>query len=102
MSRAHRTGGDYNYRDWGDRMSRTMFRQIGPLMAGLLISGRVGAAIGAELAVLRMTEQIDALESLAIDSFRHLVITRVAACIIALPILTTLMSFAEIAGGFMW
>lgn len=83
-------------------LSRTMFRQMGPLMTGLLVSGRVGAAIGAELAVLRITEQIDAFESLAINSFRHLVITRVIACLIALPILTTLMSFAEIAGGFLW
>jgi phospholipid/cholesterol/gamma-HCH transport system ATP-binding protein len=83
-------------------LSRTMFRQVGPLMAGLLIAGRVGSAIGAELAVLRLTEQIDAFESLAIDSFRHLVITRVAACVIALPILTLLMCFAEIAGGFLW
>jgi phospholipid/cholesterol/gamma-HCH transport system permease protein len=83
-------------------LSRTMFRQMGPLMTGLLMSGRVGAAIGAELAVLRITEQIDAFESLGVDSFRHLVITRVAACIIALPILTTLMSFAEISGGFLW
>ena len=83
-------------------LSRTMFRQVGPLMAGLLIAGRVGSAIGAELAVLRLTEQIDAFESLAIDSFRHLVITRVTACVIALPILTILMCFAEIAGGFLW
>ena len=83
-------------------LSRTMFRQVGPLMAGLLIAGRVGSAIGAELAVLRLTEQIDAFESLAIDSFRHLVITRVAACVIALPVLTLLMCFAEIAGGFLW
>jgi phospholipid/cholesterol/gamma-HCH transport system permease protein len=83
-------------------LSRMMFRQMGPLMTGLLVSGRVGAAIGAELAVLRITEQIDAFESLAIDSFRHLVITRVVACIVALPILTTLMSFAEISGGFLW
>ncbi|HEX5426021.1 MAG TPA: ABC transporter permease [Candidatus Acidoferrales bacterium] len=83
-------------------LSRTMFRQMGPLMTGLLVSGRVGAAVGAELAVLRITEQIDAFESLAINSFRHLVTTRVIACIIALPILTALMSFAEIAGGFLW
>jgi len=83
-------------------LSRMMFREMGPLMTGLLISGRVGSAIGAELAVLRLTEQIDALESLAIDSFRYLVVTRVVACVIALPILTTLMSFAEIAGGFLW
>jgi phospholipid/cholesterol/gamma-HCH transport system permease protein len=83
-------------------MSRMIFRQMGPLMTGLLISGRVGSAIGAELAVLRLTEQHDALESLAIDSFRYLVISRVVACIIALPILATLMSFAEISGGFLW
>jgi phospholipid/cholesterol/gamma-HCH transport system permease protein len=83
-------------------LSRMTFRQMGPLMTGLLISGRVGAAIGAELAVLRLTEQIDALEALGIDSFRYLVISRVVACIIALPILATLMSFAEIGGGFLW
>src|SRR6266567_9026487 len=83
-------------------LSRTMFRQVGPLMTGLLVSGRVGSAIGAELAVLRITAQIDALESLAIDSFRHLVITRVIACVIAVPILTVLMSFAEISGGLLW
>jgi phospholipid/cholesterol/gamma-HCH transport system permease protein len=51
-------------------LSRAMFRQMGPLMTGLLVSGRVGSAIGAELAVLRITEQIDAFESLAIDSSR--------------------------------
>jgi phospholipid/cholesterol/gamma-HCH transport system permease protein len=83
-------------------LSRSMFRQVGSLMTGLLVSGRVGSAIGAELAVLRITEQIDAFESLAIDSFRHLVITRVIGCMIALPILTTLMCFSEIAGGFLW
>jgi phospholipid/cholesterol/gamma-HCH transport system permease protein len=70
-------------------------------MTGLLVSGRVGSAIGAELAVLRITEQIDAFESLAIDSFRHLIGTRVIACMIALPILPALMSFAEISGGFL-
>jgi len=83
-------------------LSRMTFRELGPLMTGLLISGRVGSAIGAELAVLRLTEQIDALESLAIDSFRYLVISRVVACVFALPILATLMSFAEIAGGYLW
>jgi phospholipid/cholesterol/gamma-HCH transport system permease protein len=83
-------------------LSRMTFREMGPLMTGLLISGRVGSAIGAELAVLRLTDQVDALESLAIDAFRYLVISRVVACVIALPILATLMSFAEISGGFIW
>ena len=83
-------------------LSRMMFREMGPLLTGILISGRVGAAIGAELAVLRHTEQIDALESFAIDSFSYLVITRVVACIIALPILATVMNFSELAGGYLW
>jgi phospholipid/cholesterol/gamma-HCH transport system permease protein len=76
-----------------------MFRELGPLMCGLLVSGRVGAGIGSELAGMRVSEQIDALESLGIDSFHYLVVTRVAACVIAMPILTLIMDFAGTAGG---
>lgn len=75
------------------------FREIGPLVTGLLVAGRVGAGIGAQLAGMRVTEQIDALESLAVDSFKYLVVTRIAACMIALPILTILMDFAGLTGG---
>ena len=77
-----------------------LFRETGPLVTGLLVSGRVGAGIGAELGGMRVTEQIDALESLAVDSFKLLVVTRVIACMIALPILTTVMNFSGIGGGF--
>ena len=80
-------------------VSLGLFRDVGPLITGLLVSGRVGAGIGAELAGMRVTEQIDALESLAIDSFKYLVVTRIIACIIALPILTTLLNYSGIAGG---
>jgi len=76
-----------------------LFRDIGPIIASLLIAGRVGAGIGAELAGMRVTEQIDALESLAVDSFKYLVVTRITACVIALPILTTLLNFSGLAGG---
>ena len=62
-----------------------LVRETGPLTAGLLLSGRIGAGIGAELGAMRVTEQIDALEASAVDSFRYLVVTRVIACIIALP-----------------
>lgn len=48
---------------------------------------------------MRVTEQIDALESLAIDSFKYLVVTRIVACVIALPILTTLLNFSGLVGG---
>src|ERR1700681_1856842 len=75
------------------------FRELGPMVTGLLVAGRVGAGIGSELAGMRVTEQIDALESLAIDSFKYLVITRVTACVLALPILTILMDFSGLVGG---
>jgi phospholipid/cholesterol/gamma-HCH transport system permease protein len=78
-----------------------LVRETGPLTAGLLLSGRIGAGIGAELGAMKVTEQIDALEATAIDSFRYLVVTRVTACVIALPILTTLMNFAGMLGGYL-
>lgn len=78
-----------------------LVRETGPLVTGLLISGRVGAGIGAALGGMRVTEQIDALESLAVDSFKYLVVTRVLACVIALPLLTVLMNFAGMVGGFL-
>src|SRR3954468_3194057 len=78
-----------------------LVRETGPLTAALLLSGRIGAGIGAELGAMRVTEQIDALEASAVDAFRYLVVTRVTACVIALPVLTTVMNFAGMIGGFL-
>jgi len=77
-----------------------LVRETGPLTAGLLLSGRIGAGIGAELGAMKVTEQIDALEAVGVDSFRYLVVTRVAACVIALPLLTTVMNVTGMLGGF--
>jgi phospholipid/cholesterol/gamma-HCH transport system permease protein len=77
------------------------FIEIGPLLAGLLLAGRVGSGIGAVLANMRATEQIDGIESLSIDSFKFLVAPRVAACVLALPLLTLFMDFAGLCGGFL-
>jgi phospholipid/cholesterol/gamma-HCH transport system permease protein len=77
-----------------------LVRETGPLTAGLLLSGRIGAGIGAELGAMKVTEQIDALEATAVDSFKFLVVTRVVACVIALPILTTVMNFMGMLGGY--
>ena len=76
-----------------------LFKDIGAILTSLLVSGRVGAGIGAELAGMRVTEQIDALEALAVDSFKYLVVTRILACIIVMPILTTLLNFSGLVGG---
>jgi phospholipid/cholesterol/gamma-HCH transport system permease protein len=77
------------------------FVEIGPLVAGLLLAGRVGSGIGAVLANMRVTEQIDAIESLSIDSFKFLVVPRVLACVVALPLLTLFMDFAGLLGGYL-
>ena len=82
-------------------LAMALVRETGPLTAALLLSGRIGAGIGAEIGAMKVTEQIDALEASAVDSFRYLVVTRVLACVIALPLLTTIMNFAGIVGGFL-
>src|SRR4051812_31620191 len=82
-------------------LALALVRETGPLTAALLLSGRIGAGIGAEIGAMRVTEQIDALEASAVDAFKYLVVTRTLACIIVLPILTTIMNFAGIFGGFL-
>jgi phospholipid/cholesterol/gamma-HCH transport system permease protein len=76
------------------------FVEIGPLVTSLLVAGRVGSGIGAVLSNMRATEQIDAIESLSIDSFKFLVVPRIVACTVALPILTIFMDFSGLLGGF--
>jgi len=78
-----------------------LIRETGPLTAALLVAGRVGAGIGAELGAMRVTEQIDALEANAVDAFHFLVSTRVVACALAMPLLTILMDFAGMLGGYL-
>lgn len=80
--------------------SLAFFVEIGPLVAALLLAGRVGSGIGAVLANMRATEQIDAIESLSVDSFKFLVVPRVLACVIALPLLTLFMDFSGLLAGF--
>ena len=77
-----------------------LIRETGPLITGLLVAGRVGAGIGAEIAAMKVTEQIDALEANAVDAFKYLAVTRIIALMIAMPLLTIMMDFAGILGGY--
>ena len=77
-----------------------LIRETGPLTTALLVSGRVGAGIGAELGAMKVTEQIDALEANAVDAFKYLAVTRILALMIVMPLLTILMDFAGIFGGY--
>src|SRR6186713_187348 len=77
-----------------------LIRETGPLITGLLVAGRVGAGIGAEIGAMKVTEQIDALEANAVDAFKYLAVTRIIALMIAMPLLTIMMDFAGIFGGY--
>ena len=77
-----------------------LIRETGPLITGLLVAGRVGAGIGAEIGAMKVTEQIDALEANAVDAFKYLAVTRIIALMIAMPLLTLMMDFAGILGGY--
>jgi phospholipid/cholesterol/gamma-HCH transport system permease protein len=78
----------------------SIIKESGPIIAGLVLSGRVGAGIGAELGSMKVTEQIDAMEASAVDPYKYLAATRVLACILVLPLLTVVADFCGIFMGW--
>ena len=79
----------------------SVVREIGPVITALIVAGRVGSAIAAELGTMKVTEQIDALVTLAADPVRYLVVPRFIALVIALPLLTLWADAIGILGGFL-
>ena len=79
----------------------SMCSELGPVLAALMVAGRVGAAIAAELGSMRVTEQIDALYAMATDPIHYLVVPRVNASILMLPILTLIGDAVGIIGGWL-
>ena len=82
-------------------VSLSVVREIGPVITALIVAGRVGSAIAAELGTMKVTEQIDALVTLAADPVRFLVVPRFIAMVIALPLLTLWADAIGILGGFL-
>jgi phospholipid/cholesterol/gamma-HCH transport system permease protein len=78
----------------------SIIRESGPIITGLVVSGRVGAGIGAELGAMKVTEQIDAMEASAVDPYKFLAATRVVACTLMLPLLTLAANFCGIVTGW--
>ena len=77
-----------------------MTRELGPVLAGLMVAGRVGASMAAELGTMRVTEQIDALTTLSTDPLRYLVFPRVLAGLLMLPLLVLVADVIGVMGGF--
>lgn len=76
-------------------------RELGPVIAGLMVAGRVGAAIAAEIGTMRVTEQIDALETLSIDPFHYLVAPRLVAAALTLPLLVLVGDIVGVFGAYL-
>ena len=75
-------------------------RELGPVIAGLMVAGRVAAAIAAEIGTMRVTEQIDALTTLATNPIKYLVVPRLIAAVISMPILVAIADSIGVFGGY--
>lgn len=79
-----------------------IFREMGPLITGVIISGRMGAAFTARIGTMKVSEEILALETMAINPVRFLVVPRFLSLLVSLPALTALASFSAVFGGFLF
>lgn len=84
----------------GTTVALSMTRELGPVLTGLMVTGRAGSAIAAELGSMRVSEQIDALTVMALSPIKYLVVPRVVAAVLMLPILTVIADFTGIVGGY--
>ncbi|HDK36293.1 MAG TPA: ABC transporter permease, partial [Bacteroidetes bacterium] len=85
----------------GPATSKVIFIELGPVLTALVLAGRVGASIAAELGSMKVTEQIDALETLAIDPIRFLAMPRIVAATTMMPILVIFADFIALFGAFL-
>nr|BAL53824.1 ABC transporter system permease protein [uncultured Planctomycetota bacterium] len=83
----------------GAAINASVIRELGPVLAATMLAGRVGSALAAELAAMRITEQMDALWCLGVNPVHYLVVPRFLACVMLIPLLTVLADFMGVLGG---
>ncbi len=86
----------------GAVINMSLVRELGPVLAATMLSGRVGSAMAAELGTMRVTEQIDALVTMGANPIQHLVVPRFLACLLLIPSLTIMADFMGVAGGYFY
>ena len=84
----------------GTLVALTLVRELGPVLTAIMIAARAGSAITAEIGIQRISEQIDALDTMRIDPLRYLISPRITASIISFPLLTALFDLVGIVGGY--
>lgn len=85
----------------GPSVALSLTRELGPVLTALMVTGRAGSAMAAELGTMRVTEQIDALYSMAVNPLQYLIVPRLIASVFMLPLLTALFDFLGIAGSYL-
>ncbi len=85
----------------GSVINLSVIRELGPVLAGVMLAGRVGGALTAELGTMHVTEQIDALTTMGVDPIRYLVVPRFLACLLLTPLLTCYADFLGVIGGYL-
>ncbi len=85
----------------GAAINASLVRELGPTLAAVMLAGRVGSAMAAELGTMRVTEQIDALKALGANPIQYLVVPRFLACFLLIPLLTAIADAIGILGGWM-
>ena len=84
----------------GSAVALSLIRELGPVLTALMVNGRAGSAMTAELGIMKISEQVDALRSMAVDPLRYLMVPRLLAGIISGPLLTSIFNVVGIAGGY--
>jgi len=84
----------------GPTVALALTRELGPVMTGLIVAGRAGAAMSAQIGTMRVTEQIDALEVMGVNPKQYLVTPRIVACVIAMPLLAAVFDFIGNLGSY--
>ena len=85
----------------GSAVSLTLLRELGPVLTAIMLAGRAGSSMAAEIGVMRITDQIDALDVMDINSVAYLVSPRILACVVSFPLLTAIFDVIGIIGGYL-
>jgi len=85
----------------GSALALSLVRELGPVLTAIMIIGRAGSSMTAEIGIMRISEQIDALDTMAIDPIRYLISPKIAASLISFPLLTALYDVVGIIGGYL-
>ena len=84
----------------GPAVALSLIRELGPVLSALMITGRAGSAIAAEIGIMRITEQVDALESMSLSPYRYLMAPNLLAALISVPLLGSIFNVVGIYGGY--